>query len=271
MFAYKELFVKESLAFYVNKIWILDNYDNNTRDANKTIVPNGFFNIAFISGQGAVAKFSREVIRLKQGIHFCGQADSAVSVDILPHTRVNMVQLFPWTASMFINYNMKLCTNKIIAFRNLNMDFENEAGKIDYCDETSVLNFINDRFYDFLTDTEHSALIRKSCATIMQNKGSISIRDLSSQLSCSPRHLQKLFLRYIGLSPKEYSIIIKLRNAIEGMVFPSSCFDTSLTSLALDNDFYDQAHFNNTFKTIVRTPPGKFIPAKCILAFRKKN
>ncbi len=56
----------------------------------------------------------------------------------------------------------------------------------------------------------------------MKNNGIDSIKDLCVQLNCSSRHLQKIFLKYIGLSPKEFSIIIKLRNAIDEIAYPSS-------------------------------------------------
>ncbi len=271
MFEYKELSVNDSLKFSINKLWIFINHDNQAVEANKTIVPNGFFNIAFITGKGALVTFNKEVTELKQGIYFCGQATQSVGVDILPATKVIMVQLFPWSASMFSDFDMKECRNRIVPIKQVNKNFEREAGTLSQGNENNVLNFLHERFNDFLGKNEHTALVRESCVTIMKNVGQGSISDLSRQLNCSSRHLQILFLRYIGLSPKEFSIIIKMRNAIDGIAYPSSTADRSLTSLALDNDFYDQAHFNNAFKNIVKTQPRKFIPSLYILAFKKKN
>jgi len=270
MLTYKELYVKDSLSFCINKLWILENFDSKGESANKTLVPNGCFNIAFINGQGVFAKFGNNVIELKEGIFFCGQATQSVTIEIMPDTKLNMVQIFPWTASMLGNYDMNLCTNNVIPLIRINQDFEYEAGKIDKSDEYLISNFLHDQFNKFLNKNEHTLLLHKSCSAIIKNNGAVSIKDLCTQLNCSPRHLQKLFLKYIGLSPKEFSIIIKLRNTIDGIAYPSSSIHNSLTSLALDNDFYDQAHFNNIFKTIVKTPPKKFIPSRFILAFKKK-
>jgi len=271
MFEYKELSVNDSLKFSINKLWIFINHDTQAIEANKTIVPNGFFNIAFVTGKGALVTFNNEVTELKQGIYFCGQATKSVGVDILPATKVIMVQLFPWSASMFSDFDMKECRNKIAPINQINKDFESEAGIGRHGDENNILDFLHERFNDFLIKNEHTALVHESCVLIMKNGGQGSISGLSRQLNCSSRHLQILFLRYIGLSPKEFSIIIKMRNAIDGIAYPSASVDRSLTSLALDNDFYDQAHFNNAFKNIIKTQPGKFIPSRYILAFKKKN
>jgi AraC-like DNA-binding protein len=271
MFEYKELSVTDSLKSSINKLWIFINHDPKAIEANKTIVPNGFFNIAFITGKGALVTFNKEVAELKQGIYFCGQATRSVSVDILPATKVIMVQLFPWSASMFTVFNMKECTNKIVPIHSINKDFECEANDINHSDEHTILNFLHKRFNHFLAKNEHTGLVHESCLIIMKKGGQGSINDLSRQLNCSSRHLQLLFLKYLGLSPKEFSIIIKMRNAIDGIAFPSAGIDRSLTSLALDNDFYDQAHFNNAFKNIIKTQPRKFIPSRYILAFKKKD
>lgn len=271
MFEYKELSVNDSLNFSINKLWIFENHDTNAIEANKTIVPNGCFNIAFITGSGAVVTFKKEVIKLKQGLYFCGQATQSVPVDILPETKVIMVQLFPWSLSMFTNYDMVQCRNKIIPISYINKDFEHEAGAIDQGDENIILKFLDDRYNSHLHKNEHTLLVHQSCAIIMKNNGRGTIKDLSRQLNCSSRYLQILFLRYIGLSPKEFSIIIKMRNTVDGIAYPSSAINSSLTSLALDNDFYDQAHFNNAFKAIVNTPPKKFIPSRYLLAYKKKN
>jgi len=271
MFEYNELSVNDSLKFSINKLWVFENRDNNAIEANKAIVPNGCFNIAFITGRGAEIAFNKEVEELKQGIYFCGQATHSVAVDLLPQTKVIMVQLFPWTLSMFTDYDMVQCRNKVLPINYINKDFESEAVAIDQGDENIILKFLQDRFNNFLHKNEHTYLVHQSCVVIMKNNGRGSIRDLSTQLGCSTRHLQILFLRYIGLSPKEFSIIIKMRNTIDRIAFPSTAINSSLTSLALDNDFYDQSHFNNAFKAIVNTPPKKFIPSRYILAFKNKK
>jgi len=271
MLTYKELYVEGVLSFCISKLWVLENPDTDGACENKTLVPNGCFNIAFINGKGVLATFGDRVIVLNKGIYFCGQATYSVPIEIIPGTKLNMIQVFPWTASMFIDCEMSLCTNNVIPFKEINSGFEYEAGKINRNDEYEVLSFLQDQFSNFIFKNRHTLLLHDSCSIIMKNNGIDSIKDLCLRLSCSSRHLEKIFMKYIGLSPKEFSIIIKLRKAIDEIAYPPSSINNSLTSLALDNNFYDQSHFNNIFKTIVKTPPGKFKPSKFILAFKKKT
>ncbi len=150
MLTYKELYVEDALSFCINKLWILKNHDSEGPCTNKILVPNGCFNIAFINGQGVNSKFVNHVIELKQGIYFFGQATQSVTIEIMPGTKLNMVQIFPWTASMFVNYDMNLCTNNVIPFKNINNDFEYEAGKIDKKDEYQISFFLHDQFNNFI-------------------------------------------------------------------------------------------------------------------------
>ncbi len=268
MYIYNELSVNDSLVYYIKRIWIFDNHTISLSVTKKTIVPNGCFNIAFITGQGSVVYIDKKPLRLNAGYYFCGQATKSVIVDILPATKINTVQLFPWVMSMLTDSDMKLCRDRIIPLKTINKAFENEASGLNLFDENQLLDFL-DHFTDFLFKNEHTLVIYNACIGIINSNGSVSIKNLSEQLGCSPRYLQKLFLQYIGLRPKEFSIIIKLRNAIELMAYPSPAANPSLTQLAMDSNFYDQAHFINTFKNIVRTLPGKFIPSGFILANKK--
>lgn len=68
MLTNKELYVQNTLSFCINKLWILENFDSEGESANKTLVPNGCFNIAFINGQGVLARFDNHVIELKEHI-----------------------------------------------------------------------------------------------------------------------------------------------------------------------------------------------------------
>lgn len=92
---------------------------------------------------------------------------------------------------------------------------------------------------------------------IVNTHGNTTITEVASTLNCSARYLQKLFKTAIGLTPKQLAIIIKLRNAVDDIAYPGTGSST-LTRLALANQFYDQAHFNNTFQAIVKTSPTKF-------------
>jgi AraC-like DNA-binding protein len=114
-----------------------------------------------------------------------------------------------------------------------------------------------------------SQLITNACRLIMERRGTIAVAALSTQLHCSTRHLQKLFKAYLGLSPKDLAVIIKLRESVDDIVYPPEIHHAKLTDLALSNHFYDQAHFINTFRAIAGTTPRQFNALDYLLSLKK--
>lgn len=60
------------------------------------------------------------------------------------------------------------------------------------------------------------------------------------------RQLERHFKKHIGLSPKEYSNIIRFQNAL-GMIKNSEA-DRSLLDIAFECGYYDHSHLANEIK-----------------------
>jgi hypothetical protein len=74
-------------------------------------------------------------------------------------------------------------------------------------------------------------------------KKSFSLDDLAEQVFLSKFHLLRIFKKKIGLSPYAYQTQLKLNEARK-LIFK----DKTLTEIAYELGFADQAHFTNTFK-----------------------
>jgi AraC-like DNA-binding protein len=96
---------------------------------------------------------------------------------------------------------------------------------------------------------------KSSVAAIMQLNGQLSIDELSGQLNISRRQLERKFSSIIGLSPKQLSKIVRLQATLKLLVSKQV---TSLTSLAYEGDYYDQAHFIKDFKEFTGMSPKQF-------------
>lgn len=83
---------------------------------------------------------------------------------------------------------------------------------------------------------------------------SLRIEDLSTELNMSSATLRNLFREHVGLSPKEYTRILRIKQALA----TKSTNEESLAALAIDLGFYDQAHFNHDFKSAIGLSPGNY-------------
>lgn len=85
--------------------------------------------------------------------------------------------------------------------------------------------------------------------------GMMPVKELSSAVYYSERHLNRIFHDYIGLSVKTFSRLIRINTAIKRMQNPR----TTLTGIAQQTGFYDQAHFINDFKSICDVSPQYYL------------
>lgn len=98
---------------------------------------------------------------------------------------------------------------------------------------------------------------------IIQKKGDIEILDLCKEFNISLKQLERKFKEEVGLSPKVYIRIIRLRN-VKNIL--SSLEVDNLTKTAYENGFFDQAHFTREFKFFMNETPKNYFKNKLFQA-----
>ncbi|MBD3903328.1 helix-turn-helix transcriptional regulator [Chryseobacterium sp. Ch-15] len=265
---YNEYYVNGKGARFIKKLWILNNSEDHLPILNKGVPPNGCFTMSIIEGNGLNVKHKGQIRHLSEGIYFCGQITETLSIDILSKTKATMIQLFPWTPSYFgisdaYLFTNNIClANEITNFKALNLDamigLENER----------LCRYLVKTFTFLFRSNANIDLITQSVQFIMKNRGNITVASVARSLKCSERHLQKLFKSFIGISPKLFINIIKLREALDGIVYPIDKPET-MTQLAVSNGYYDQPHFNNTFSSFIGKTPKNFNEKEFFLTIKK--
>jgi AraC-like DNA-binding protein len=86
--------------------------------------------------------------------------------------------------------------------------------------------------------------------------GMLSVDAVASVACMSGRQLDRLFVKRIGISPKQFMRVRKMNFAISLMKAKKKI---NLTELALEAGYYDQSHFTNDFKEITGLLPKQFI------------
>jgi len=70
------------------------------------------------------------------------------------------------------------------------------------------------------------------------------------------RSLYRKFKQFAFLAPKQFEKIIRIRKALNQAKQNEA---TSLTQIAYDQDYFDQAHFNNECQSMAKISPGRII------------
>lgn len=113
--------------------------------------------------------------------------------------------------------------------------------------ERFLLDQLNPRVVDNISESSVEILLRLG--------GRLSVDELSNQLGINRRQLERRFSAVIGLSPKQLSKIIRLQAALRMM---EEKHFTSLTSLAHESGYFDQAHFIKDFREFTGMSPRQF-------------
>jgi len=107
---------------------------------------------------------------------------------------------------------------------------------------------------DANTDTVDQAIGHIEAAN-----GNVSIAHLSQKIQISSRTLNRLFLKKVGLPPKSFAKIVQF-NTILSYIEDND--NERLHSLAVDNGYFDHAHFIRDFKRFVGINPLEFFKSK---------
>jgi AraC-like DNA-binding protein len=98
--------------------------------------------------------------------------------------------------------------------------------------------------------------VRDSVRVIRDGRGLTDIAELAAGLRTTPRSLQRLFARDVGLSPKQLSRIVRFQQ-----VFAAWREDpTSLSRVAAQCGYFDHSHLVRDFRELAGVSPAQFLP-----------
>ena len=99
--------------------------------------------------------------------------------------------------------------------------------------------------------------IRNAVQTIDRQRGLVSIDDLAAGVSMTRRHLERKFLKTVGITPKRLARITRFQHALK--ILDGSDTGSPGTRTAAACGYADQAHFIRDFRDLAGCPPGEHL------------
>lgn len=96
-------------------------------------------------------------------------------------------------------------------------------------------------------------LVECLCNHVANEDRALSIQNLSARYGFSERYIQKLFMDWVGLTPKKFFSVRRFNKSLE--LIRSSA--APLTSIAFECGYFDQAHFIKEFKSYTGLTPAQ--------------
>jgi AraC-like DNA-binding protein len=122
-----------------------------------------------------------------------------------------------------------------------------------------VEKFLYQQSGDLLNPNPPSNCVEYAVSTIVSQPNTWGFRQLSSRIGYSQKHFIDLFTKLVGVSPNQYRKIMRFQKAVRGI---ENHQRIHWSSFAIQNGYYDQAHFINDFKCFSGFTPGEYIKKK---------
>jgi AraC-like DNA-binding protein len=121
------------------------------------------------------------------------------------------------------------------------------------------LHLLNHFFIELLSKRNHpdNPVIQASVDLIIKNNGLVSSGQLIKLTGYTERHIERMFIKSIGISPKRFSDVIKLHHFLKRLKKEQP--GKNLTSLAYEAGYADQSHLVKEFKKFTGLTPKTYI------------
>ncbi|MCE7990613.1 MAG: AraC family transcriptional regulator [Roseivirga sp.] len=247
------------LAAIVKCHWILE-VPGDIKAPKQRIIPDGCIEMCFILGDD-VRRFTSETAYIIQPRAMVfGQITKPYYVQPTGYVNTFAVRFYPHGFANFITRPIHKLADKETPLTSL---FEKaliiqleqkiiEASSTQARIET-VESFLLDRL------TEQSVIdniVKSTTEALASTKGNASIGTILKEDLSKRRSLERKFSRQVGISPKQLGKIIRLQAALKLMLDDK---EKSLTQVAYESEYYDQAHFIKDFKELTGTNPKEYL------------
>ena len=251
---------KPDLTQFIECYWIIG--DEDTIPKKEKIIPDGFAEMIFHFGDPYRVKLNKEW-ELQSKSLLAGQIRHYFYLENTGASSIIGVKLRPTAITHLYQIPMHELTGKVadipILLNDQLKDIERDIRSVaDYDQQIDLLNeyFRKHPAYDNYKPTAADHAVNK----IIESKGMINLNEIHDSVNLGERQLENLFKKYVGLSPKFFTRIIRF-NYIFQLVQKKN---QNWSGLAYEAAYYDQSHFIRNFKSFTGENPSAY-------AFDEKN
>ncbi|HEV7781410.1 MAG TPA: helix-turn-helix domain-containing protein [Chitinophagaceae bacterium] len=250
---------------FVKCFWTLEDEGKDTL-IKQRVIPDGCMEMIFHCGDRYRQYFEDGTSLLQPRCFIFGQISNYI--DIAPTGVSNIVaaRFLPEGLAPFLKIPVTHLENKAVDLESLfgSAGKELEEKVIAAVKTGERIGLIEIFLLSLLTEPAAIDMITRNCVDIiLRSQGQLDITELAGKANVNRRNMERKFVSMIGMSPKQLSRVVRLQATIK--MLGQQKF-TSLTSLAYENGYYDQAHFIRDFKEFAGTSPKSFFAGNLQLA-----
>lgn len=247
------------LAALVKCYWILE--IPAAMDAQRQrIIPDGCIEMIFILGDDIKRYTSEDEFIIQPRAMILGQTIEPFFVEPTGLVNSFAVRFYPYGFANFVTVAINNLANKETPIDLLfgEMTSKELEQKIIQATATEKrIGIIEDFLLHLLKDKATiDSIVKSTIDTLFLTNGSTPINIILKDDLSKRRQLERKFLKQVGVSPKQLGKVIRLQTALKMLLNQPS---DSLTKIAYESEYFDQAHFIKDFKEFTGTNPKDFL------------
>lgn len=224
------------------------------------ILPDGCMDMIFMLGDDVKRYTSEDDFLIQPRAMILGQITQPFYVEPMGMVHSFAVRFYPYGFSNFLKRSLHSLANTETPLHELFGEERSAVltAAIIKAETTAERITVIERFLFELmaAKTTIDAVVKNTIDTILSTGGRVSINSILKDNLSKRRQLERKFLAHIGISPKQLGRVVRLQGALALML---NTEHGSLTHVAYENDYYDQAHFIKDFKEFTGTTPKAFL------------
>ena len=224
------------------------------------ILPDGCVDMCFILGDD-IKRYTTDhffVIQPRQML--LGQITEQFYIEPTGYVNTFAIRFYPYGFANFIDLPLNELGNKETPLNKLFGDEKAEqlSQKIIQAKTTNERIDIIERFlFDRLNDQATiDNIVKSTIDTMFLSKGSKPLNIILKNDLTKRRQLERKFTKQIGISPKQLGKVIRLQATLKMLLNQTT---ETLTDIAYECEYYDQAHFIKDFKEFTGITPKEFL------------
>ena len=247
------------LASLISCYWTLE-VPKTEETQRQRIIPDGTIEMAFILGDDIKRYTSEDDFIIQPRAMVLGQTIDPFYIEPTGFVNTFAIRFYPYGFANFVTAPIRTLANKETPINTLfeeNIADQLEQDIIQATSTKQRIEIIESFFLKKLSDQVRvNSIVKTTVETLLATKGGTSISDILKEDLSKRRQLERMFVKQIGASPKQLGKLIRLQSALKMLLNEEG---ESLTHIAYQHDYYDQAHFIKDFKAFTGVAPKDFL------------
>lgn len=224
------------------------------------IIPDGCIEMAFILGDDVKRFITDDEFVLQPRAMVMGQITKPSFIQPTGYVNSFAVRFYPYGFANFVEAPVKELANKDTPLTLLFGEkpaYELEQKIINATSTEERIEIVEGFLLSKLTETTTiDQMVKSTIDSLFTTKGSTAITTILKGELSKRRSIERKFLKQVGLSPKQLGKIVRLQTALKMILNRQS---DSLSKIAYESDYYDQAHFIKDFKEFTGINPKNYL------------